>query len=151
MNLEQVKDHFKFAKEVKCAYDSKDIYTIKSDEIIQSVMNEDFVFKNADKDYCILYNSDTNQLAEILTYIFERGEEVSVADSLDCWDKYKPARFLTFGFDGSAVVQFDGCEVSQHNHIRKLTPESKLEPQLSELKKVAEENGMSVTVIFNQK
>lgn len=161
MNLEQVKEHFKFAKEVRClgksVYEGK-IYKIDLTDVYYGEGKNKSVFCRTTDDStdCKLYNSDTNQLAEILTYIFDRGEEVEVSDK-DTYNKNAYSwKFLTFDSAGNAIVErLDSCGVyvivSRFKHIRKLTPESLLEPQLSELKKVAEANGMSVTVIFNQK
>ena len=154
MNLEQVKEHFKYAKEVRClgksVYEGK-IYKIDLTDVYYGEGKNKSVFCRTTDDStdCKLYNSDTNQLAEIITYIFERGEEVEVSDNLKDWKKRK---FIGFDLVNRPIAEhIDNYSAVCYEEIRKLTPESLLEPQLSELKKVAEAKGMSVEIIFKQK
>ena len=94
MELEQVKEHFKYAKEVRCLGDDG-IYNLQNmtEKGIHYFDNHIFFIDNYNGN-CVLYQETTNQLAEILTYIFDRGEEVEVKDLGDGkWNKYN---FLTF-------------------------------------------------------
>ena len=153
MNLEQVKEHFKYAKEVRClgksSYEGK-IYEIDLTDVYCGEGKNKSVFCRTTDDStdCMLYNSKTNQLAEILTYIFDRGEEVEVL-SAGTWHKRK---FIGFDLVNRPIAEhIDNYSAVCYEEIRKLTPESLLEPQLSELTKVAEAKGMSVEIIFKQK
>ena len=152
MNLEQVKEHFKYAKEVRCLADGKicDITKASNQGFYKNILDNIQVDGSVGDYNCLLYRENTNQLAEILTYIFDRGEEVIVWDE-DGKEYIKP--FVTFDLLNNPVVmtgEKDATSIS-FKHIRKLTPESLLEPQLTELKKVAEANGMTVEVIFKGK
>jgi len=151
LNLEQVKEHFKYAKEVRCL-GKKTMHDItKCDERgIHKFM--DYYYICIDGLNVVLADIEYNELAEILTYIFDRGEEVIVWDE-DGKEYIKP--FVTFDLLNNPVVmtgEKDATSIS-FKHIRKLTPESLLEPQLTELKKVAEAKEMNctITVIFEQK
>lgn len=145
-DLEQVKEHFKYAKEVRCL-DDGEIYKLSSVENIKADKNKMYCFlESQSSNWVVLYKS--NQLAEILTYIFDRGEEVEVSNVVNIW---YPRKFISFSLDGQPIIQNVHGNAEQFKRIRKLTPESLLEPQLSELKKTAKANGMSVEIIFKQK
>ena len=148
MNLEQVKEHFKYAKEVRCLA-TKIIRNVKDLGKLGIYSNTGTIWASLkDGNYIKLYNPDTNQLAEILTYVFDRGEEVEVSDDGKEWEI---RRFIGFDLNNNAIVEGRLRPTMSVKHIRKLTPESLLEPQLSELKKTAEANGMSVEIIFKHK
>ena len=82
MNLEQVKEHFKYAKEVRCLADGKicDITKASNQGFYKNILDNIQVDGSVGDYNCLLYRENTNQLAEILTYIFDRGEEVIVWD-----------------------------------------------------------------------
>ena len=148
MNLEQVKEHFKYAKEVRCLA-TKIIRNVKDLGKLGIYSNTGTIWASLkDGNYIKLYNPDTNQLAEILTYVFDRGEEVEVSDDGKEWEI---RRFIGFDLNNNAIEEGRLRPTMSVKHIRKLTPESLLEPQLSELKKTAEANGMSVEIIFKHK
>ena len=150
LNLEQVKEHFKYAKEVKCLSDG-DIFDItKSKGIVQESNYDVILLTEEAKEFnCVLYLSDTNQLAEILTYVFDRGEEVEVSDNKVHWNSYF---FVGMNRKNQFIVENNVGIPLRYTHIRKLTPESLLEPQLSEFKKFAESKmNCTVTVIFENK
>ena len=148
MNLEQVKEHFKYAKEVRCLA-TKIIRNVKDLGKLGIYSNTGTIWASLkDGNYIKLYNPDTNQLAEILTYVFDRGEEVEVSDDGKEWEI---RRFIGFDLNNNVIVEGRLRPTMSVKHIRKLTPESLLEPQLSELKKTAEANGMSVEIIFKHK
>ena len=149
MNLEQVKEHFKYAKEVRCLT-TKQIVNINNLGGLGIYECSLTVWASLnDGNFAKLYNSKTNQLAEILTYIFDRGEEVEVRD--DKSENWLKRKFISFDLNGVAIIQNLLGKPNLAFNIRKLTPESLLEPQLTELKKTAEANGMSVEIIFKQK
>lgn len=157
LNLEQVKEHFKYAKEVRCV--GKSIYEGHLYEIdLEDAHYGDGKFKDnvycqakqgsANGD-CMLYKSDTNQLAEILTYIFDRGEEVEVSNDSITWFKNL---FIGFTKSNEIVSEYENDNgIGCYKFVRKLTPESLLEPELTAFKKKAKEMNCTVTVIFENK
>ena len=149
LNLEQVKEHFKYAKEVRCLA-TKIIRNVKDLGKLGIYSNTGTIWASLkDGNYIKLYNPDTNQLAEILTYIFDRGEEVEVSNDSITWFKNL---FIGFTKSNEIVSEYENDNgIGCYKFVRKLTPESLLEPQLSELKKTAEANGMSVEIIFKHK
>lgn len=151
MNLEQVKKHFKYAKEVRCLADNTihDLTKINEKGIVCGAVMRGFIFKQLGNDlHCYLYNSTTNQLAEILTYIFDRGEEVEVSAN---GDVYFPHAFIGVNKKNQLICEDKQGIPYRFNYYRKLTPESLLEPQLTELKNKAKEMNCTVTVIFENK
>ncbi len=151
MNLEQVKEHFKYAKEVRCLGDKKiyDLTKISEKGIRAGYAMQGFVFKQSNGGLnCHLYDSETNQLAEILTYIFERGEEVEVSAN---GEVYFPHAFIGVNKKNQLICEDKQGIPYRFNYYRKLTPESLLEPQLSELKNKAKELNCTLTVIFENK
>lgn len=154
-DLQEVKEHFKYAKEVRCLSDGN-IYDItKQNKRGVHEFNDYFWITIDSQNECNLYNTYKDELAEILTYIFDRGEEVDVTDFY-LWNKVGNVwKFLTFDSAGNAVVErFDKnntCFVARFKFIRKLTPESLLEPELTAFKNKAKEMNCTVTLIFEQK
>ena len=148
MNLEQVKEHFKYAKEVRCLADGTiyDISTPNKTGITKD--SNKFVGYDSNRQRAVIL-ANTNQLAEILTYIFDRGEEVEVSDDGKEWEI---RRFIGFDLNNNAIVEGRLRPTMSVKHIRKLTPESLLEPQLSKFKKFAESKlNCTVTIIFENK
>ena len=149
LNLEQVKEHFKYAKEVRCLA-TKIIRNVKDLGKLGIYSNTGTIWASLkDGNYIKLYNPDTNQLAEILTYIFDRGEEIEVSGAGDIYHKLY---FIGINKKGKLVCEDRNGTPCNYNYIRKLTPESLLEPQLSEFKKFAESKfNCTVTIIFEGK
>ena len=147
MNLEQVKEHFKYAKEVRCLANGQIFNITEKGE--KGIYKADNCFWVSHKIQCLIFDGLTNQLAEILSYIFDRGEEVEVQNGLGEWIK---RYFIGLNKNGNPVTENKNGEVCSWKAIRKLTPESLLEPQLSEFKKFAESKmNCTVTVIFENK
>jgi len=148
LNLEQVKEHFKYAKEVRCLADGTiyDISTPNKTGITKD--SNKFVGYDSNRQRAVIL-ANTNQLAEILTYIFDRGEEVEVSNDSITWFKNL---FIGFTKSNEIVSEYENDNgIGCYKFVRKLTPESLLEPQLSELKKKAKEMNCTVTVIFENK
>jgi hypothetical protein len=153
VTLEQVKEHFKYAKEVRCLADGKTYdFTNITEESVYDV-GEYFWFRDSKStpkhtDECALYCKQTSQFATIISYIFERGEEVEVKTCADEWIK---RFFIGFNREGQPVTETKDGSVMYWDEIRKLSPETQLQPQIDALKQKAKEINCTVTVIFENK
>jgi hypothetical protein len=140
---EQVKEHFKYAKEVRCAYDEElmDISEIK--ETINYFADGFWLDTPVKGDSnCMLYNELTNQFAPIISYIFERGEEVEVSSAGEIWHNFY---FIGFNKNRLAVVENIKGEILTFFYIRKLSPETQLQPQIDALTEEAKRLGIEIT------
>ena len=65
--LEEVKEHFKDAKEVRCLFDNEFYYVNKKQRGVYSIQYSCWI-TNSDSDEIKVYNCDDDKLAEIISY-----------------------------------------------------------------------------------
>jgi hypothetical protein len=143
VTLEQVKEHFKYAKEVRCLDDGKVYDITKADKRGFHIYDNDWWFADTDKSRdCVVVNK-SNQFAPIISYIFERGEEVEVSDNGKNFESIN--FFVGLTKNGNIVGETTNGRIIRWNFARKLSPETQLQPQIDALTEEAKKLGIEIT------
>jgi hypothetical protein len=149
VTLEQVKEHFKYAKEVRCVEDGK-AYVLNESSLQDAylthradVQTDKAIYKSSNNALCLLYDKDKNQFAPIISYIFERGEEVEVSDNGKNFESIN--FFVGLTKNGNIVGETTNGRIIRWNFARKLSPETQLQPQIDALTEEAKKLGIEIT------